>query len=704
MYIFLICDDYSTLTIRGTKVTQTLSQCCWNNFKYFYIDNVTENDEITIDCVNTCGAGGMNVSYIWNKCLYTLPQNGMEGIANIIRYTVTQNSGWSYMWVDYVADLLPWMKNFIRMVDAANCSGNASTRMTVKFNVGSANSSFGNKLWCYLGIDDSGELLINNKSVHRKENAWNQMDEFTVDNVKDGDTLKVKCRNNGGPGGVSLTYVYKGMITSLPSNIPNFNNVINVLIIDSSSNTKPGNYTGGSVKNNLFFNKNNWIQASCSNCNFEISTTVYGSVSSLSCNSYAPKWTFQDSMYKWYTVKQNGYKTTWPNLGIKNNSNMSISFWLNMNTIFPDWRNIFHFTNTNNNCCNSGDRNPAIWVNPNGTDLHLASSTYSNQWNNYNNYFQTGTLPSKTELFITIVMDVLNVYVYVNGKLQVKKTYSTRPTPANSNTILYIGDPWYNSDGGILIKNFSLYDCSLSSSNVLQLYNTELTATCSYQLSATEQQCYKNNYPQDLSDMDGAQLQNHWSTIGCNQIRNNQCPSQQSSSGIYNYQGCYNDTQTRAIPKYEKNVKTIDECAQIAETNKKNVFGVQYYGQCWTGDNPNDAYKYEANFNKNSCPPLGGAWVNQVYLRNVPFKKGTTPPPYLTKSNFSDTIESKHTSPPPSKKKTMKGFGLKYILENYENILDEENKEENIRNTFKYIIVIVIIILLFIFMKIMLKK
>jgi hypothetical protein len=486
MYLFVVCDDSSTITINSSTGTKTLKQCCWNNFSYFYVDNVVQNDKITIQCVNGCGPGGMNVSYIWNKCLYTLPNNGMEGIANIINYQVTGNKGWTTLWTCCVANLLPWMKNYIQMQDAGNCAGTANTYMNVTFNVGSTtnNNIFSNNLWCYYSIDNFGYMYINDRLVHTKSSQWNEMAQVIIPNVNNNDKLFIKGINVGGPGGLSLTYVYKGLITSLPSSLPGFNSVINILSYYGYG-LIPGNWPGpASFTGNLIFNTGNWLNSCNGNCEFGIFVSILG-------------------------------------------------------PIIP-------------------------------------------------------------------------------------------PTSPN------------------------------------------------YIMSATELDCYKKNYPQDLSNMNAVDLQNHWKTIGAGQSRNNQCPSQQTVSGNYSYKGCFNDRGVRAIPKFNKIVTSIDQCAQIAESNNQNVFGVQYNGQCFTGLNPDAAYQYGANFNKSSCPSMGGSWTNQVYTRSSTFPSEIMSAPTLSITNFTN--------------------------ENFKNIMEEEDKDENIKNIFVYIIIIIIIILLVIFYIRMTKK
>ena len=45
---------------------------------------------------------------------------------------------------------------------------------------------------------------------------------------------------------------------------------------------------------------------------------------------------------------------------------------------------VFRFTATNENCCNNGDRIPALFINPAGT-FHFSSSLYNGDNYNYVN-------------------------------------------------------------------------------------------------------------------------------------------------------------------------------------------------------------------------------------------------------------------------------------------------------------------------------
>lgn len=141
--------------------------------------------------------------------------------------------------------------------------------------------------------------------------------------------------------------------------------------------------------------------------------------------------------------------------------------------------------------------------------------------------------------------------------------------------------------------------------------------SCNYNMNNSELNCYKNNYP-DLSSLNYEQLQKHWSTTGCKQNRNNQCPNYQTTSGQYKYVGCFNDKSNRAIQNFRGNVSSVNQCMNIAQKYNENVFGVQYGKQCFTSNDLNKYNIYGQNFNKNNCPQMGASWTNQVYVRGQP--------------------------------------------------------------------------------------
>jgi hypothetical protein len=174
------------------------------------------------------------------------------------------------------------------------------------------------------------------------------------------------------------------------------------------------------------------------------------------------------------------------------------------------------------------------------------------------------------------------------------------------------------------------------------------STSCKYNLDNSELQCYKNNYP-DLKGKTDSELQYEWSTTGCKEKRNNQCPSYQINSGLYNYKGCFNnicseDKGLDSIPNNQGIVDSIDQCQEIASNNKQNVFGLQVNKsnntECWTGDNIENAYKYKQNFSRYDCKPLGTKCTQQVYAKEESLYPPSQLMPKLTDANFSNNIES----------------------------------------------------------------
>jgi hypothetical protein len=91
------------------------------------------------------------------------------------------------------------------------------------------------------------------------------------------------------------------------------------------------------------------------------------------------------------------------------------------------------------------------------------------------------------------------------------------------------------------------------------------------------------------------------------------------SSEGYTYvkKGCFTDKDPRAVPNFKGQVvNNVQECANIAKEDNKNVFALQYGGECWTGDSINDATRY-GQLLYNKCimdkTELGGASANIVY-------------------------------------------------------------------------------------------
>jgi len=77
----------------------------------------------------------------------------------------------------------------------------------------------------------------------------------------------------------------------------------------------------------------------------------------------------------------------------------------------------------------------------------------------------------------------------------------------------------------------------------------------------------------------------------------------------WKYKGCYKDQGNRALPHYLGNVQYIEQCVAKAKEKGFNTVGIQYFGQCWAGNN-SDWNKYGL---AGCCEGMGGAWTNQIY-------------------------------------------------------------------------------------------
>jgi hypothetical protein len=65
------------------------------------------------------------------------------------------------------------------------------------------------------------------------------------------------------------------------------------------------------------------------------------------------------------------------------------------------------------------------------------------------------------------------------------------------------------------------------------------------------------------------------------------------------------------------------QCQNLATNAQKNVFGLQYGGECWADTN----VAYDSLGSKQGCDPLGSANSNQVYTSPGFVKPSSAPPP-----------------------------------------------------------------------------
>ncbi len=84
---------------------------------------------------------------------------------------------------------------------------------------------------------------------------------------------------------------------------------------------------------------------------------------------------------------------------------------------------------------------------------------------------------------------------------------------------------------------------------------------------------------------------------------------------LLGYQGCFTDAPNRALPHLLANVHDIDSCVWLAGLNGFAYAGLQWYGQCFGGNELGYTQVGDGECNT-PCPGgqmCGGAWRNSIY-------------------------------------------------------------------------------------------
>ncbi|KAJ2991294.1 hypothetical protein HDV02_003864 [Globomyces sp. JEL0801] len=120
------------------------------------------------------------------------------------------------------------------------------------------------------------------------------------------------------------------------------------------------------------------------------------------------------------------------------NADYEIEFNLTINALTPSWGNILHFTKSNNNMLNNGDRIPGVWLYPNAAKL-LVAQDFDTQANVATP--MGATISMGEPHYIKIVAVGQKIRTYVDNVLYSTLTNSNPRTKGVAN--VYIGDPWH---------------------------------------------------------------------------------------------------------------------------------------------------------------------------------------------------------------------------------------------------------------------
>lgn len=455
MYLFICCDDNATIELKGKFNNKTFNQSGYNTLGSYFLENIVENDEITINVSNNNGSSGVCVSYIWDKQLYILDQNGFNNNANIIKYTITGNNNWSNSIASNIDHILPWMKNWITM----------NNSMTLSFNVGNNQNggALSNDMIVFLGIDNQGTVKLNGNQVYSKDQPWNEIVNFTIPNVNNGDNLIIDCVNIGGPGGISLTYLWQGYVYAFPSTMEGLNSTINIIQYNSTNTTSfiycESVIPYGNAKNcdfmtgGIMFNRGNWLRSCDGNCNFTFNTTM--------SNNVKNSWIYDKTINTWYKTVQNNLIGKWSDIDINLSTYMSVSFFIDLENTNFSFLTIFDLTNNNSNNLVTGNMVPYLVLLPDKIIMmHSTTKTVLNMEFN---------IPPGKQSYITLTFNYNTIKIYVNGVITENKLYPDPLASATPDASFYISDPW--GPAGALIKDFTIYNYVLSDNEVKYLYN-----------------------------------------------------------------------------------------------------------------------------------------------------------------------------------------------------------------------------------------
>ena len=256
MYIYIASDGMCNILVND-KVVQTHNSI---NLAGYYIDNLVYGDKLSIQCKQTGQSNesssktsnpqcGLCVSYIWNKQIYILENNGYQNCANTIYYTAEGKVKWDNIWAKKSIALLPWMKNWIRGRDGLNATLSIETFIGSTKNDGLMNNDcviFGSlthesddsyisqdtaesiaMLW-HNSLNKGSKMLLFDSNYKKK--LVNKYYEYKVENLKEGDVFfsygrEGALKSVGKPLDLTISYIWCGKIFSTPQD-DNFNKIV----------------------------------------------------------------------------------------------------------------------------------------------------------------------------------------------------------------------------------------------------------------------------------------------------------------------------------------------------------------------------------------------------------------------------------------------------------------------------------------------
>mmetsp|Transcript_32193 Transcript_32193/g.78573 ORF Transcript_32193/g.78573 Transcript_32193/m.78573 type:complete len:579 (+) Transcript_32193:77-1813(+) len=126
---------------------------------------------------------------------------------------------------------------------------------------------------------------------------------------------------------------------------------------------------------------------------------------------------------------------------VQASQNYEVSFVVTPHKTREGWSNLIHFTQTGKNCCDEGDRMPAVWFFTQSTRLHIRSGR-ADGGNDGCDPTEQLPLGKATKIDIRVAEGKMQVF-YAGSKVCETSTYAS-PTVPTGAMVAYAADPWHN--------------------------------------------------------------------------------------------------------------------------------------------------------------------------------------------------------------------------------------------------------------------
>jgi hypothetical protein len=181
-----------------------------------------------------------------------------------------------------------------------------------------------------------------------------------------------------------------------------------------------------------------------------------------------PTWEYQSSKGRWTQLRA-GTNFEYGTINLFSNTQKSFTFWINIQNVNNNWRNIFHIT-ASGNCCSPGERAPGVWIWPGSTRFLVVHDTSYTA----NDWYGIDGADQNQNTFVALVWNENKFSVYINDDLIGEYTLRGTLTEPQTTSKFYIADPWYPCDG-FMIKNFHAWDRALTKGEVAEIKNLSTT-------------------------------------------------------------------------------------------------------------------------------------------------------------------------------------------------------------------------------------